>query len=128
MGNSPMLLAVNGTLMRGLELNPRMLEAGGVFISETNTAPAYRLWSIQDAYPGMVRDDRMGSGIAVEIWELSAGGILQLLCGEPDGLCLGKVTLMDGRVVLGILAEIRILEGCQEITRFGGWRKYLQSK
>ncbi len=29
-----MLLAVNGTLMRGLELNPRMLEAGGVFISE----------------------------------------------------------------------------------------------
>ncbi len=92
------------------------------------TAPAYRLWSIHDAYPGMTRDDRRGTGIALELWELSAGGILQLLRGEPEGLCLGKVTLADGRVVLGILAEATILEGCQEITRFGGWRKYLQSK
>jgi hypothetical protein len=123
-----MLLAVNGTLMRGLELNRQMLEAGGVFISDAFTASVYRLWSIHDAYPGMTRDDRSGTGIAVELWELSARGILQLLYGEPDGLCLGKVSLADGRVVLGILAEASILEGCQEITRFGGWRKYLQSK
>ncbi len=128
MGNSRMLLAVNGTLMRGLELNPQMLEAGGIFISEAYTEPGYRLWSIHDAYPGMTHDDMGGTGIALELWELSAGGILQLLWGEPEGLCLGKVTLADGRVVLGILAETCILKGCREITNFGGWRKYLQSK
>ena len=29
-----MLLAVNGTLMRGLELNPNMLAAGAVFVRD----------------------------------------------------------------------------------------------
>jgi gamma-glutamylcyclotransferase (GGCT)/AIG2-like uncharacterized protein YtfP len=53
MGNDRMLLAVSGSLMRGLELNPLMLEAGGGVVSETFTAPVYRLWSIRDAYPGM---------------------------------------------------------------------------
>jgi gamma-glutamylcyclotransferase (GGCT)/AIG2-like uncharacterized protein YtfP len=123
-----MRLAVNGTLMRGFDLNPQMLEAGGGFISEAFTAPIYRLWSIRDAHPGMTRDDQRGAAIALELWELSAGGILQVLNGEQEGLCLGKVTLADGQVVLGILAEANILEGCQEITHFGGWRKYLQSK
>jgi gamma-glutamylcyclotransferase (GGCT)/AIG2-like uncharacterized protein YtfP len=123
-----MILAVNGTLMRGLKLNAHMLDAGGIFISEDITAPVYRLWSIHDAFPGMVRDDLVGVGIAVELWKLPAEGILQLLSDEPEGLCVGKVALANGQVVLGILAEAIILEGCQEITKFGGWRNYLQSK
>ena len=123
-----MILAVNGTLMRGLTLNPHMLDAGGVFISEGITAPVYRLWSIRDGYPGMARAELGGAGIAVELWELPAEGILQLLSGEPEGQCLGKVALADGQVVLGILAEAWILENCPEITRFGGWQNYLQSK
>jgi hypothetical protein len=122
-----MILAVNGTLMRGLGLNPHMLDAGGVFICEDITAPGYRLWSIHDDYPGMTHGESGSAGIAVELWELSDEGILLLLSGEPEGLCLGKITLADGRVVLGILAEARILRNCREITRFGGWRSYLQS-
>jgi hypothetical protein len=122
-----MILAVNGTLMRGFELNPHMLDASGVFICEDITAPVYRLWSIHDDYPGMARSESGGAGIAVELWELSADGILQLLSGEPEGLCLGKITLADGRSVLGILAEPQILDNSLEITRFGGWRSYLES-
>ncbi len=37
------ILAVNGTLMRGLELNPNMLAAGAEFIREDRTVPVYRL-------------------------------------------------------------------------------------
>jgi Allophanate hydrolase C-terminal domain len=122
-----MILAVNGTLMRGLGLNPHLLEAGGIFVSEETTAPVYRLWSIHDDYPGMVRSESGGASIAVELWELPTEGILQLFSGEPEGLCLGKVTLADNRVVPGILAEAWILKDCKEITRFGGWRKYLLS-
>lgn len=33
------LLAVNGTLMRGLELNPNVQEAGGIFVRETELTP-----------------------------------------------------------------------------------------
>ena len=49
------LLAVNGTLMRGLELNKNMQKAGGVFIREDRTDAHYRLWSINDQHPGMIR-------------------------------------------------------------------------
>ena len=49
------LLAVNGTLMRGLELNPPMLAAGAEFVRKDRTVAAYRLYSISDRHPGMVR-------------------------------------------------------------------------
>ena len=42
------LLAVNGTLMRGLELSPNMAAAGATFVEEAATAPVYRLWTIGD--------------------------------------------------------------------------------
>ena len=42
------LLAVNGTLMRGLELNPNMQKAGGIFVREDRTDAHYRLWSINE--------------------------------------------------------------------------------
>jgi gamma-glutamylcyclotransferase (GGCT)/AIG2-like uncharacterized protein YtfP len=121
-----MILAVNGTLMRGLELNARMLEAGGKFISEARTADLYRLWSVHDQYPGMVRVDQGGASIEIELWELSGEGVAQLVAAEPEGLCLGKILLDTGQTVPGILAESYILAGCQEITHFGGWRKFIQ--
>ena len=58
-----MLLAVNGTLMRELALNPNLLAVGGVFVAEAQTAPAYRLWSVRDAYPGMLRVGQGGGAI-----------------------------------------------------------------
>jgi hypothetical protein len=38
--NETTLLAVNGTLMRGLELNGNMTAAGGVFVREDHSEPA----------------------------------------------------------------------------------------
>ncbi len=62
-----LLLAVNGTLMRGLELNPNLLRAGAGFVRETVTEPAYRLWSIEDRHPAMIRVKAGGVAVAVEI-------------------------------------------------------------
>jgi hypothetical protein len=42
------LLAVNGTLMRGLELEPNLINLGATFVREDRTEPAYRLYSIND--------------------------------------------------------------------------------
>ena len=39
------VLAVNGTLMRGLELNPNMLTAGATFLREDQTAACYRIFA-----------------------------------------------------------------------------------
>ena len=48
-------LAVNGTLMRGLPLEKNLLDAGAFFLREAATAPCYRLWSINDHNPAMLR-------------------------------------------------------------------------
>ena len=50
-------LAVNGTLMRGLPLEKNLLDAGAAFLREAATAPCYRLWSIHDNNPAMLRVD-----------------------------------------------------------------------
>src|SRR5262249_2943541 len=80
------LLAVNGTLMRGLELNPNLLAVGAKFIRDAITEPKYRLWSIDDRHPAMVRVCNGGVGVAVEVWSVPTPGITTILRQEPPGL------------------------------------------
>jgi gamma-glutamylcyclotransferase (GGCT)/AIG2-like uncharacterized protein YtfP len=118
------LLAVNGTLMRGLELNPNLLAVNAAFVRETTTEPAYRLWSINDRHPAMVRVKSGGVAVAVEIWAVPPAGLATILLKEPPGLSIGKVRLSDGSEVLGVLGEPALCAGQKEITSFGGWRAY----
>ena len=123
-----MLLAVNGTLMHGLALNGNLLAAGAAFVRETRTAPTYRLWSIGDRHPAMLRVATGGVAVAVEVWDVPEGGIAEILAKEPPGLCIGKVTLEDGSEVLGVLGEPLLCEGQREITHHGGWRAYVAAR
>jgi hypothetical protein len=126
---SDVLLAVNGTLMRGLELNHNMLAAKATFVRETETEPAYRLWTINDEHPAMLRvTDGTGSKVKVEVWSVPTAGLVGILLNEPPGLCIGKVRLDDGSIVLGVLGEPALIEGHREITAYGGWRSYLAQR
>lgn len=126
MSQSDVLLAVNGTLMRGLKLNPNMVAAKATFVRETKTEAAYRLWTINDEHPAMLRvTDGTGVKVAVEVWSVPPAGLAGILLNEPPGLCIGKVRLEDGSIVLGVLGEPALVEGHQEITKYGGWRAYL---
>ena len=128
MSDPNVLLAVNGTLMRGLELNPNLLAVNATFVRETTTEPAYRLWSINDRHPAMIRFATGGVAVAVEVWSVPAAGVATVLMQEPPGLSIGKVKLADGSIVLGVLGEPILCEGKTEITKFGGWRKYMAGK
>lgn len=117
-------LAVNGTLMRGLELNPNLLAVGATFLREDHTVPAYRLFSIGDRHPGMYRIATGGVSVAVEVWTVPVEGLASILIKEPAGLSIGKVKLASGEEMLGVLAEPILCEGQREISQFGGWRAY----
>lgn len=119
------LLAVNGTLMRGLKLNGNMLAAGATFVREAKTDAYYRCWSIKDDHPAMIRTKEPTAEIDVEIWAVSAQGLADILAKEPAGLCIGKVQLNDGSEVLGVLGEPWVVEGEKDITAYGGWRNYI---
>jgi hypothetical protein len=122
------LLAVNGTLMRGLELNGNLVDAGARFVREDETDACYRIWSIADRHPAMLRTSREGARVAVELWSVPVEGLAGILLAEPPGLAIGKVVLRDGAIVLGVLGEPFLCEGQIEITAFGGWRAYVASK
>ena len=117
--------AVNGTLMRGLELNINLQKVGAIFVREEITASIYRLWSIADRHPAMLRVSQNGQAIALEIWSITPAALGEILLSEPAGLCIGKVVLADGQEVLGVLGEPFLCEGQKEITDYGGWRSYM---
>lgn len=122
------LFAVNGTLMRGLALNKNLLRVNAKYVQEAKTDSHYRIWSINDAHPAMYRVSQGGTSVAVEIWDVPEAGLISVLMNEPPGLSIGKVHLDDGTTVLGVLGEPYLCEGMIEITRYGGWRAYMQSK
>jgi hypothetical protein len=126
-GVNGVLLAVNGTLMRGLELNRNLLGVGGSFVREDETDACYRLYSIDDRHPAMLCTPGEGARVALEIWDVPPAGLAQVLLSEPPGLAIGKVLLRDGSTVLGVLGEPFLCAGRREITSFGGWRGYIAS-
>ena len=46
---------------------------------------------------------------------------------RAEGLSVGKVTLSDGEVVLGVIGEPELVRGQKEISSYGGWRSYIAS-
>ena len=122
------LLAVNGTLMRGLALNPNLVTAGATFVREDETDACYRIWSIDDRHPAMIRTPGEGTNVAVEVWDVPVAGLASILLAEPPGLAIGKVVMRDGSIVLGVLGEPFLCEGKREITAYGGWRAYVASQ
>jgi hypothetical protein len=123
------LLAVNGTLMRGLKFNRHMIAAKATFVREASTEPVYRLWSVHDEHPAMIRvTDGSGTAVNVEVWAVPLEGLTGLLLDEPPGLAIGKIRLDDGAIIFGVLGESALVEGQREITAYGGWRAYVEAE
>lgn len=123
------MLAVNGTLMRGLELERNLLDVNARFCYEDKTEKSYRLWSINDCNPAMLRvspENPKAVSVDVEVWQVPVAGLASVLMKEPPGLSVGKVRLYNGDVVLGVIAEPELLKGMKEISSYGGWRNYLK--
>jgi gamma-glutamylcyclotransferase (GGCT)/AIG2-like uncharacterized protein YtfP len=118
-------LFVNGTLMRGLALHANL--AGADFLEACETAPRYRLYSIDNVHPGMFEVDAGGIAVPGELYRVPEAVLIQVEAGEPPGLYRGPVHLSDGRVVQGILYPRALAEGIhQDISSYGSWRTYLR--
>jgi len=111
--------------MRGFALNQNLLAVGATFVREALTAPLYRLWSIDDQYPAMLRVTAGGVAIALEVWAVPRLHLGTIFLQEPPGLCLGKILLADQAIILGVLGEAYMCEGKRDITAWGGWRAYV---
>jgi allophanate hydrolase len=124
-------LMVCGAHLDGLPLNWQLKQRGAKLIQATQSSADYRLYALAGGppfRPGMVRVAEGGVAIAVEVWELPSSELGSFLTGIPAPLGLGKVQLADGQWLSGFICEAYGLQGAEDISHFGGWRAYLQSK
>lgn len=121
-------LAVVGAHLSGQPLNHQLTSRGARLEARTTTAADYRLYRLPDTTPpkpGLVRAPGGGSAIEVEVWRLDAAAFGAFCREVPPPLGIGNVALADGAVVKGFICEPWALGGAEDITRFGGWRRYL---
>jgi allophanate hydrolase len=123
-------LAVCGAHLSGLPLNPQLTQLGAKLIRATRTAPHYQFYALPGTTPpkpGLVRVNRGGAAIEVEVWELPADAYGRFVAAIPSPLGIGTLTLEDGGTVQGFLCEACAVEGARNITSFGGWKPFLKS-
>ncbi len=124
-------VAVCGAHLSGLPLNSQLTSRSARFVTSTRTAPEYRLYALSGGppkRPGMVRVGQGGSTIEVEVWELPAREFGSFVAGIPSPLGIGTLRLADNSMVQGFLCEAVAVAGAEDITRFGGWRSYVDTR
>lgn len=124
-------VVVCGAHLNGLPLNWQLKQRGGRLVEATLSSPDYQLYALAGGppfRPGMVRVTEGGVSIPVEVWELPSSELGSFLTGIPAPLGLGKVQLASGAWESGFICEAYGLDGASNISAFGGWRAYMQSK
>ncbi len=124
-------LVVCGAHLAGLPLNWQLTERGGTLESNTTTSKNYRLYALAGGppfRPGLVRDFENGCAIEVEVWSLPASELGSFIDAIPAPLGIGKVELSNGEWLSGFICEGHAMTSAQEISQYGGWRKYIQNK
>jgi allophanate hydrolase len=127
-GPANVRLAVVGAHLSGQPLNWQLTSRGARLIETTQTAPGYSLYALADAAPakpGLIQDGIGKGAIEVEVWELGTAAFGGFVAEIPPPLGIGTLTLQDGAKVKGFLCEAYAVTGAENITAFGGWRKWL---
>jgi allophanate hydrolase len=121
-------LAVVGAHLKDMPLHWQLTSRDARFVGEARTAPAYRLYAMADSVPPKPALVHSGDGapIALEIYELDMAAFGSFVAEVPPPLAIGTVTLEDGSLVKGFVAEPRAIVDAEDITSLGGWRRYLQ--
>ncbi len=124
-------VAVCGAHLSGMPLNHQLTDRGGSLLRSTRTATEYRFYALAGGppwRPGLVRDTEAGSSIEVEVWRLPVSEFGSFIREIPHPLGIGTITLEDGSTVNGFICEPCGLAGAEDITRLGGWRRFIREK
>lgn len=121
-------LAVVGAHLEGMPLHWQLTSREAKFVEATTTAPTYKLYAIAESVPpkpALVYSEDGGAAIALEVYALDMAAFGSFVAEVPPPLAIGTVTLADGSMVKGFVAEPRAMTGAEDITALGGWRAYI---
>ena len=103
-----MNIVVCGAHLSGLPLNHQLTERDAILVKTCDSAAHYRLYALAGGppyRPGMIRDEKDGVSIAVEVWNLPRQHLGSFLEGIPHPLGLGKIEPDDGSRETGFIRE-----------------------
>jgi hypothetical protein len=119
---------LNGTAMSGGA--DHHLVGGAGPVASTRTAPRYRFYAVDGRYPALCDVGAGGASVVGELYELSYQQLREvLLPGEPAGLELGVIELVDGTGALAMVlrAEYPSHPDLHDISELASWRAYRES-
>jgi hypothetical protein len=102
---------------------------GLTFLEEAQTAPKYRLYSIDDRHAALVEDAENGISVPGELVEIPDDRWEEILASEPPGVTQAPVELLDGRVVTAAFGDAEQMAArAREITEFGGFAAFIRAR
>jgi allophanate hydrolase len=124
-------IAVVGAHLTGQPLNHQLTERGARLVKSCRTSADYRLFALRDTIPpkpGLVREPEFaGPGIELEVWAVPEDRFGSFVAAAASPLAIGTVKLDTGEWVKGFVCEPFAVAGAEEITHFGGWKRYRAS-
>ncbi|MFO1313284.1 MAG: allophanate hydrolase [Burkholderiales bacterium] len=122
-------LAVVGAHLSGMPLNHELVAHGARLVRSVRTSARYRLHALRTTppKPGLVRGDT-GHAIEAEVWEMSATAFGRFVAAIPPPLGIGTLELEDGTLVKGFLCEPFAIRDAEDISQYGGWRRYVAAR
>lgn len=125
-----MPVCVVGAHLSGMSLNWQLTSLGGELSRVTKTSENYRLYALKGtvpAKPGIRRVSADGFKLEVEVWDLPIDKVGVFLSMIPSPLGLGRIELEDSEWVTGFVCEEIGYSDAKDVTKFGGWRYYINS-
>lgn len=123
-------LAVVGAHLKGFQLHWQLEKVQASFVGSTTTSPNYKLYALPKtgpvAKPGLRRVSKLGSAIAVEVYEVPMEHFGTFVNFVPEPLGIGSVELSSGEWIKSFICEEAgyLALGSVDISEFGGWKGY----
>ena len=96
-----------------------------------STAPHYRMKLLPGGAPlrpAIVRVEKEGVPIQVEVWSIPRSAVGVFLERIPAPLGLGSVELSDGSWVKGFICGANLSEDARDISEFGSFRVFMEQE
>ena len=131
-GDAHVSVAVVGAHLSGMPLNHQLTTRGARLLGAARTARRYRLYLLpatNPPKPGLVASaDGTGYSIEIEIWSMPTDRYGSFVAEIPPPLGIGTIELEDGRTLQGFVCTQPVAPNARDISRFGGWRKFMASQ
>jgi allophanate hydrolase len=100
---------------------------GAELLERARTAPAYRLYRVDDRWPALVRAAN-GVAIEVELYECTEEHLTRLGELEPPGWDRAPLRLDDGREVEAFIGDESLVARGVDVSEHGSWAAHVADR